>query len=117
MDFIQFFIEFKRPKQAERRELWEKMIPKEVPLSDDVDSRFLDTIACKYKFCGGEIADVVYRACATAAMRGEDREKVPEAHADVEKLMVTKQDISLAAQEESQIRSRDCEDLLGRLFI
>lgn len=109
---IKFFIEFKRPKQIDRRKLWEKMIPKDVPLSEDIDSNFFDKISEKFKLCGGEIADVVYRACATAAMRGEGGQNSAS-----EKLRVTRQDISIAAKEESRRHSRDCDDLLGKLFI
>ncbi len=64
-------IELPRPGVAERRRLWEVLIPKKLPLSNEVDTALL---AKEYPFTGGQIS-VVIRNAATAAVarRGKER--------------------------------------------
>ena len=65
---MQVIIEFPFPDEASRMQIWRKLIPHEVPLSPDVDQRFL---AQHFKLSGGHIRNVVLAAAFFAAADGE----------------------------------------------
>ena len=50
-------VKFDKPDLAARRQIWEKMVPKEMPLASDVD---FDELA-KTELTGGEIKNVLLR--------------------------------------------------------
>jgi len=59
-------VEFERPDREARRGIWEKMLPKKMPLAQDVD---LDRLA-EADLSGGEIKNVVLNAARLALQRG-----------------------------------------------
>ena len=63
-------VEFKRPDEAMRRQIWQKLLPKSLPLGEDVN---LDELS-KSDFSGGEIKNVVLNAARLAL---QSREKGP----------------------------------------
>ncbi|MBI1823617.1 MAG: ATP-binding protein [Nitrospirae bacterium] len=60
-------VEFKRPGIEERIRLWKALVPKEAPLSPDVD---FATLSKKYDFSGGQLSVVIRNAAIKAARRG-----------------------------------------------
>ena len=58
----------------DRRRIWQGIWPKETPLADDVDLRFL---AHEYKFTGGNIKN---EALAAAFLAAEDGSPVTMSH-------------------------------------
>jgi len=64
---IDIAVEFEMPDEAQRREIWRKLVPKEAPLGTDVD---LDALAKKYPLSGGSILNVVRQAMRNALKRG-----------------------------------------------
>lgn len=73
---VSLIVEFPFPKFAERKQIWEKMLPKKMPLEEDVN---LDVLA-KHKLSGGQIKNIVLQAARLAV--GVDAEKVTKAHFD-----------------------------------
>ena len=61
---MKFIIEFPFPSAKERREIWQKAIPDEMPLDYDVD---LDFLAEKFELTGSGIKNAVYSAAFLAA--------------------------------------------------
>ena len=61
---MKFIIEFPFPSSVERRQIWEKTIPSEMPLDSDVDFDFL---AQKFELTGSGIKNAVYTAAFFAA--------------------------------------------------
>lgn len=59
---------FENPDMQARLSLWEKHLPKTVPMSDDIDLRKL---ADEFTFTGGQIAVAAANALRTAARRGD----------------------------------------------
>lgn len=53
-------IEYKLPNQSERKQLWEKSLPKGIPLAEDVS---LDKLASMYEVTGANIVNIVQYAC------------------------------------------------------
>lgn len=75
-DFIRrfkFLIEFSLPQLEQRQELWRRIVPAKAPLSDKVD---FDELGRRFEFSGGQIAHVIYRAAAAAALRTEADQKI-----------------------------------------
>jgi AAA+ superfamily predicted ATPase len=64
---MQFVIDFPRPSEPEREELWRLMFPPQSPLGDDVDFRFL---AKQFDLAGGDIRNVALDAAFLAAQNG-----------------------------------------------
>lgn len=61
------------PEMRERNKIWQKLIPHELPLSDDVD---LDYLARSYRLSGGQIKLIITNAAIAAAGRPEKSQKV-----------------------------------------
>lgn len=66
---IKFVMEFVVPGPEERAKLWQQLIPKECPVSPDVNFK---QIAEKYEFTGGHIKSAVVRAATRAALVESD---------------------------------------------
>lgn len=64
---LRFYVEFPFPEEGERLRLWQTLMPKEVPLAQDVDFREL---ARRYEMAGGNIRNVIIRAATLAADQG-----------------------------------------------
>ena len=64
---ISLKIEFERPGVDERRQIWQKFLPRKLPLADDVN---LDRIS-EADLAGGEIKNVVLNAARLALQRNE----------------------------------------------
>lgn len=62
-------IEFEMPNEEQRRAIWERLIPKKAPLSEDVDFAML----AKFPLPGGNIKNVVLNAARYAAFLGKER--------------------------------------------
>lgn len=74
---ISLIVEFPFPNFEQRKEIWGKLIPKKMPLSEDVS---LDDLA-KEKLTGGQIKNVLLQAARLAL--GADAEKVSKANFDM----------------------------------
>ncbi len=61
---MKFIVEFQFPDPATRYILWKATIPKNTPLADDVDIKFL---ADKFEFVGGNIKNCILNAAFLAA--------------------------------------------------
>ncbi|SCY60507.1 ATPase family associated with various cellular activities (AAA) [Lachnospiraceae bacterium XBB2008] len=61
---MKYIVEFQFPDVDTREMLWRTTIPKDTPLCDDVDIRFL---AEKYEFAGGNIKNCILNAAFLAA--------------------------------------------------
>lgn len=66
---ISLILEFPEPNFALRTEIWNKMLPKKMPLDADVK---VETLA-EYKLTGGQIKNVVLHAARQAAANGEKK--------------------------------------------
>jgi hypothetical protein len=60
-------IELERPNRELRRQIWDKLLPRKMPLAADVDLERLS----KADFVGGEIKNVIVNAARRALLRGE----------------------------------------------
>jgi len=67
-------LEFPLPEEAERLQIWERAVPREAPVDDDVDLPFL---ARKFKLAGGHIRNIALTAAFLAA---EDRASISMKH-------------------------------------
>jgi hypothetical protein len=65
---FKYYILFREPDEAVRYEIWKAVIPKEAPLSADVDLRLL---ARQFEFTGAVIKNVVISSAYLAAEKGE----------------------------------------------
>ena len=83
---IDIAVEFEMPDEAQRREIWRKLVPREAPLGVDVD---LGALAKKYPLSGGSILNVVRQAMRNALKRGTRHR-------------ITQQDFVKAAERESR---------------
>ncbi|MBO5622199.1 MAG: ATP-binding protein, partial [Butyrivibrio sp.] len=61
---MKYIVEFQFPNVDTREMLWKTTIPKDTPLADDVDIRFL---AEKFEFAGGNIKNCILNAAFLAA--------------------------------------------------
>jgi|ETNmetMinimDraft_26_1059896.scaffolds.fasta_scaffold11573_2 SpoVK/Ycf46/Vps4 family AAA+-type ATPase len=64
---IRYRIEFSEPGRQARKAIWERMMPKEAPLADDID---FSKLSDGYDFTGGTIKNVVLRSAFAAATNG-----------------------------------------------
>ena len=64
---MHYVVEFPRPDESHREQLWRGMFPPEVPLGADVDVRFL---ARQFPIAGGDIKNVALDAAFLAAQDG-----------------------------------------------
>ena len=62
-----FILDFPMPRHAERRRIWEGMLPREAACQPDID---LDCLAQDYEISGGEIRNSVLCAAFLAADQG-----------------------------------------------
>ena len=65
---LDFVVDFRFPEAADRRRLWRLVIPREAPVSDDVEFDFL---ADRFKLSGGSIRNCSLAAAFEAAAAGE----------------------------------------------
>lgn len=63
-------IHFPEPNQQQREQLWQSVIPPELPLADDVD---LSLLASRYPLTGGAIRNVIFHAAYRTAAHREAR--------------------------------------------
>lgn len=71
---ISLIVEFPEPDFKQRESIWSKMLPKKMPLGDDVTP----TKLAEYKLTGGQIKNVVLQAARLAL--GEEAKKVEGHH-------------------------------------
>ncbi len=74
---MKYIVEFQFPDPDTREMLWSTTIPKDTPLADDVDIRFL---AEKFEFVGGNIKNCILNAAFLAAADPESDGKVHMKH-------------------------------------
>jgi SpoVK/Ycf46/Vps4 family AAA+-type ATPase len=65
---IQYAVEFPFPEKHDRREIWTKTWPHELPLSDDIDFDFL---AGRFEMSGGNIKNICLNSAFIAAADGK----------------------------------------------
>ncbi|MCW5807423.1 MAG: ATP-binding protein, partial [Deltaproteobacteria bacterium] len=66
---LRYRVEFPRPDEDERADLWRAMIPAAAPVAPGVDFALL---AKHFRMCGGDIKNAVVRAAYLAAAAGKD---------------------------------------------
>ena len=71
---LDFVIDFPFPEKEDRRRIWEKVLPPEAPLADDID---LDFLAEKFKLSGGAIRNC---SLAGAFMAADENEPIGMTH-------------------------------------
>jgi len=59
-------LKFDKPDKEMRKRIWEKLIPKSLPLASDVD---IDLLAERFELAGGEIKNVILNAARRALIR------------------------------------------------
>jgi SpoVK/Ycf46/Vps4 family AAA+-type ATPase len=64
---LAFRVEFPMPDDAERAELWRRMVPSAAALEDGID---FDELAASYELAGGNIRNALLRAAFLAASAG-----------------------------------------------
>ena len=74
---MKYIVEFQFPDPDTREMLWKTTIPKDTPLADDVDIRFL---AEKFEFVGGNIKNCILNAAFLAAADPSSDGKVHMKH-------------------------------------
>ena len=67
---MKYIVEFQFPDPDTREMLWRTTIPKDTPLADDVDIRFL---AERFEFVGGNIKNCILNAAFLAAADGDGK--------------------------------------------
>ncbi len=73
---ISLIVKFPFPNESARKQIWEKLLPKKMPLGEDVKVEEL----AKVKLSGGEIKNILLQAARLAC--GEDAEAVTKVHFD-----------------------------------
>lgn len=68
---MKFIVEFQFPDPETRYRIWKATIPKNTPLGEDVDIRFL---ADRFEFVGGNIKNCILNAAFLAAADGDGQE-------------------------------------------
>ncbi len=68
---MKYIVEFQFPDPDTREMLWRTTIPKDTPLGEDVDIRFL---AERFEFVGGNIKNCILNAAFLAAADGDGKE-------------------------------------------
>lgn len=66
---ISLIVEFAEPDLVQREEIWRTLVPKKLPLAQDVDFKKLSS----YKLTGGQIKNVIVQA-VRMALNNEDKE-------------------------------------------
>ena len=79
---IQFKIDFPFPDEAHRALIWQRLIPNECPIADDID---FQELGANFELSGGHIKNAVIRAAYRAAARDE---------------AITYEDVEFAAEQE-----------------
>jgi len=69
---LKFVVGFETPKVGEREKLWRLLIPKEAPLSEEVDFKRLANL---FEFTGGQIKSCIVRAAARAALLTDEAKR------------------------------------------
>jgi SpoVK/Ycf46/Vps4 family AAA+-type ATPase len=64
---LDVLVEFPFPEAADRRRLWQGLVPPEAPVADDVD---LDVLADRFRLTGGSIRNCSVTAAFMAADEG-----------------------------------------------
>jgi hypothetical protein len=64
---MQYVVDFPRPEEGEREQIWRRMFPPQSPIGTDVDFAFL---ARQFDLAGGDIRNVVLDAAFLAAQDG-----------------------------------------------
>jgi len=64
---MQYVVEFPLPDETQRRQMWEKVFPRETPIGEDVDYPFL---AAQFAVTGGDIRNIAMDAAFLAAQDG-----------------------------------------------
>jgi SpoVK/Ycf46/Vps4 family AAA+-type ATPase len=64
---FQFIVEFTAPAETERRRIWERIWPRDVPRARDLD---LDFMAKRFELSGGHIRNIAVAAAFLAAAQG-----------------------------------------------
>ncbi|MBE0480410.1 MAG: ATP-binding protein, partial [Dehalococcoidia bacterium] len=64
---MHFSIEFPLPEEADRHRIWQRVFPREAPLSEDTDLKFM---ARQFKITGGNIKNIAIAAAFLAAENG-----------------------------------------------
>ena len=64
---LRYRVTFERPGVDERTRLWERNLPWQAPLADDID---LGALAASYELTGAHVANAALRAAARAAAQG-----------------------------------------------
>jgi SpoVK/Ycf46/Vps4 family AAA+-type ATPase len=75
---LRYHVHFPFPEPEERVTLWQRMVPSEAPMGDDVD---LAALAERYEMSGGHIRSAILRAAFAAAAAGGviDRDRLERA--------------------------------------
>jgi len=71
---MHFAVEFPFPEEQDRYQIWQRIFPREAPLSEDVDLAF---VARQFKVTGGNIKNI---ALAAAFLAAEDSQRVTMEH-------------------------------------
>lgn len=66
---MHFVIEYPFPEEEDRYQIWSRVFPKEMPLAESVDLRFM---ARQFKIAGGNIKNIALTAAFLAASDGSD---------------------------------------------
>ncbi len=61
---IKYIIQFTFPQEGQRRQLWEKVFPRQMPLSEDIDTEYL---ASSFELSGAAIKNIAVNAAFMAA--------------------------------------------------
>ena len=72
---LHYCVDFPLPGQQERLRIWQKIWPKDTPLSPDLD---LDFLAERLEISGGYIRNIALAAAFMAAEEASDKEREPE---------------------------------------
>jgi AAA+ superfamily predicted ATPase len=67
---MKYIVEFQFPDTDTREMLWRTTIPKDTPMGEDVDIRFL---AERFEFVGGNIKNCILNAAFLAAADGDGK--------------------------------------------
>ncbi len=67
-------IEFVKPNEVQRLELWDKLLPKELPLEDDFDKKIL----AKHELTGGQIELIIKNTAYKVAVSSEPIFKIDD---------------------------------------
>jgi SpoVK/Ycf46/Vps4 family AAA+-type ATPase len=100
-------IEFELPDQECRVKLWNYLLPKEVPLAEDVNSEWLAKES--HALSGGDILNVVIAAASRAVPRTGDSQKIlrSDLAKEIDFVRVAKQKIGSSPSTDKHIRVKE----------